>query len=247
MPSVMTDSDSSQPKRSKRSSANQGTFDFGEAEAPFAPVVIPPPSAATEKNKTVPVLPMTATPSPKQEENPSEKISVPLEPKVRASEPAVSHTLSVTIEPQEKRKTSMSTTPPTVSDYRKNVERQTREQKSFDSVLATVGYSLLAAIVLVAGLAGYGGYVIWQQVQNQASTVRQLDAKYQQETALLRESLVNKQTDIDKLNDLVKRQQESSNRLKAMMDETTAALRAERAQRARETADLQQRLRRLSN
>jgi hypothetical protein len=243
----MTDSDSSQPKRIKRSAANQGTFDFGETEAPFAPVVIPPPSPVVEKARTVPVEPSAAAPSPKLVENPPEKISIPLESKVRPPEPVVSHTLSVTIEPQEKRKSPMSTTPPTVSDYRKNVERQTRDQKSFDSLLATVGYSLLAAILLVAGLAGYGGYVIWQQVQNQASTVRQLDAKYQQETALLRESLVNKQADIDKLNDLVKRQQESSNRLKAAMDETTAALRAERAQRAKETADLQQRLRRFSN
>ncbi len=58
--------------------------------------------------------------------------------------------------------------PPNLDDFRRNTERQSREQKSFGNVLATITYSILVAFILVTALAGYGGYILFQRIKLQS-------------------------------------------------------------------------------
>ena len=63
-------------------------------------------------------------------------------------------------------------------DYRANVERQSREQKSVGNILSYVVYALIAFFVISAGLAAYGADVIFKQLHDQSVTVTDLDARY---------------------------------------------------------------------
>lgn len=68
-------------------------------------------------------------------------------------------------------------TTPTFSQFQQNVQRQTREQRAVGSILSGIGAALLGGIVLVALLAGIGGWVLYGQIRDQSVTVQQLDAK----------------------------------------------------------------------
>jgi len=136
---------------------------------------------------------------------------------------------------------------PTISDFRKNADRQRREQKSVTSLLSGVAYALIGGILLVAILAGFGGYVLYKQIQNQAVTVAQLNDKLDGQIAALKieqEQFKKFATDQAAFDVEVK---EKLGKISAAADRTSAALRDEKESRAKDLAAIQKRLGRLEN
>jgi hypothetical protein len=82
---------------------------------------------------------------------------------------------------------TLSSSPtPSINDFRRNADRQRREQRSVNSLLSGVAYALIGGILLVGILAGFGGYVLWKQIENQSVTVAQLNAKIDEQVAQLK-------------------------------------------------------------
>ena len=78
---------------------------------------------------------------------------------------------------------------PTISEFRRNAERQRREQQSTSTLLSTTAYIFLGSLVLVAALAGFGGYTLWKQIKNQSVTITQLEAKFDGQVSALNQEL----------------------------------------------------------
>jgi hypothetical protein len=136
---------------------------------------------------------------------------------------------------------------PTISDFRKNADRQRREQRSVTTLVSGVAYALIGGIILVAGLAGFGGYVLWKQIQDQAVTVAQVNAKLDGEVALIKgdlEHLKKFATDQAAFDIEVK---EKLGKIAASTDRIAAGVREEREARAREISALQKRVTRVEN
>jgi hypothetical protein len=150
-----------------------------------------------------------------------------------------------------------------VVDYRANIERQSREQKSIGGVLSIIVYVLIGFFVISAALAGYGAYVLSRQIQQQSITVSDLDKRYASENAALSanlkttsDSLIESQAQVERQQDVIVHQQETINQLIATTNKlivttnqltanTTALagqLRQERQTRATETAALRGRV-----
>ena len=149
--------------------------------------------------------------------------------------------------------TSPSRPSPTV-DYRANIERQSREQKSVGNILSYVVYALIAFFVISAGLAAYGADVIFKQLHDQSVTVSDLDARYaaankdlNAKLASTQDTLTQAQAQIARQQDVIVKQQEELNRLIATTTETDNSLKQERQARAQETANLRARVRDLEN
>ncbi len=139
-------------------------------------------------------------------------------------------------------------------DYRSNVERQSREQKSVGSILSYIVYALIVLFVICAGLAGYGADIIFAKLHDQSATVSDLDQRYAAENKVLtsdlattQESLVQAQAQITRQQDLIVRQQEELNRLIAATNDNLTALKAEKQARIQDNATLRQRVRDLEN
>jgi hypothetical protein len=144
--------------------------------------------------------------------------------------------------------------PSITSDYRANVERQSREQKSVGSILSYVVYGLIAFFVLAAALAGYGGYVLSQRISDQSVTVNQLDTKYASankeliaKLATTQDTLNQAQAQITRENDLIVKQQDELNRLIAAINDNTKSLAVEKQARIQEAINLRARIRDLEN
>jgi hypothetical protein len=142
--------------------------------------------------------------------------------------------------------------PATISDFRGNAERQAREQKSVGGILSILVYTLIFAFVVGVGLAGYGAYIVSQQLQQQSATVHQLDEKYTGEVASLNtklastiDSLTQAQAQVAQQQDLISKQQELIAKLAANAAANADALKTERATRASETAALRSRVKAL--
>jgi len=142
-----------------------------------------------------------------------------------------------------------SVRPTSVVDYRTNVERQAREQKSVGNLLAYLVYGLIALFVIGSGLAGYGLTVLSKQIAGQSVTISDLDKHYAQanldlnaKLASTNDTLNQAQAQINRQQDLIVKQQETINRLLTAMEENAAAVRQERLARAEETASLRARL-----
>jgi hypothetical protein len=137
-----------------------------------------------------------------------------------------------------------------VVDYRTNVERQSREQKSVGDLLSIIVYTLIGLFVIGASLSGYGTYVIFKQLRQQSVTVSDLDARLSaQNSALATQlqttvtTLSEAQAQIGREQELILKQQETINKLIAAAQDNAAAIRTERATRADETASIRERLR----
>lgn len=133
---------------------------------------------------------------------------------------------------------------PSMSDFRRNTERQAREQENMGTLLSGVAYALIGGILLVATLAGFGGYILWRQIQNNATTVAQVDEKYSKEVAMLQDS--NKAL-ADQLDGMSRKQQEQVNRLAAALDAQRAESKTDRLNRDRQVTTLQQRVKKLED
>jgi septal ring factor EnvC (AmiA/AmiB activator) len=139
-----------------------------------------------------------------------------------------------------------------VVDYRTNVERQSREQKSVGNVLAIAVYALIGFFVVGAGLAGYGAHVIFVQLHQQSVTVSDLDNRFSEENKELNaklattlDTLTQAQAQIGREQELILKQQEAINQLMTVSAANTSALRQEKQARADETAQLRAQLKRL--
>jgi len=144
-------------------------------------------------------------------------------------------------------------------DYRANIERQSREQKSVGNILAYVVYVLIGLFVISAGLAGYGADVIFKQLHDQSVTVSGLDQKYgkltddlatklattQDTLTQAQAQIAQSQAQITRQQDLIVKQQDELNRLIAATSDNESALKQEKQSRAQETASLRERVREL--
>jgi uncharacterized protein involved in exopolysaccharide biosynthesis len=135
-------------------------------------------------------------------------------------------------------------------DYRANVERQSREQKSVGNILAYFVYGLLAIFIVSGGLAIYGAVVIFDKLHDQSTSISSLDDKYATKVANLgkqlaatQDTLTQAQAQIARQQDLINKEQEDLNKLLAQVSADSEALRAERQARAQETASLRGRVR----
>jgi hypothetical protein len=177
--------------------------------------------------------------------------TLPMKTIPTASPASSSSTSSATTLPSSvARAATSSPRPATTIDYRANVERQSREQKSVGNLLAYVVYGLIAFFVIGALLAGYGTKVIFDRLHDQSATVSDLDARYTAENkdlnaklATTQDTLTQAQAQIARQQDLILKQQEELNRLIAATNDNTSALRAEKQARAEETASLRERVR----
>jgi cell division protein FtsB len=138
---------------------------------------------------------------------------------------------------------SSSSRPASVSDYRSNIERQSREQKSVGNVLNILVYALIAFFVCGGLLAAYGAHDVYKQLRAQSTTVTELDTRYSAENQQLTENLKatqqgvqQLQTQLARAQELILRQQDALTRLQATLDAEAEALRQERATRAAETS-----------
>ena len=139
-------------------------------------------------------------------------------------------------------------------DYRANVERQSREQKSVGNILAYFVYGLIMVFVIGGGLAIYGSVIIFGKLHDQSATLSDLDAKYALKVSALntqitstQDNLAQAQAQIARQQDLINRQQEDLNRLLAAITDNSNALKAEKQARAQETAALRARVRDLES
>ncbi len=135
--------------------------------------------------------------------------------------------------------------PPTINDFRKNADRQRREQKSVTNLFSGIAYALIGGILLVAILAGFGGYILWRQIQNQAVTVAQVNSKLDAQVNALKaeqEQFKKFAADQSAFDLEVK---EKLVKISAATDRVSMGLRDERDARARDVAALQKRLNRL--
>ena len=130
------------------------------------------------------------------------------------------------------------------------MERQSKEQKSVGNILAYIVYALIALFVLGASLAGYGGYVLSKQIQQQSVTVGDLDQHYAEVTkdlnaklASTQDTLTQAQAQIARQQDLIVHQQEDISRLIAATNDNSTAIKTEKQGRVQETANLRARVR----
>ena len=148
------------------------------------------------------------------------------------------------------RSAASSPRPATTADYRANMERQAREQKSVGNLLTYVVYGLIGFFVISAALAGYGADVIFTRLHDQSVTVSDLKERYDAankdlsaKLAATQDTLGQAQAQIARQQDLIVKQQEDLNRLIAATNDNASALKAERQARAQETASLRTRVR----
>jgi hypothetical protein len=146
--------------------------------------------------------------------------------------------------------TSAATTrPASVVDYRTNVDRQAREQKSVGGILTILVYSLIFLFVSGACLATYGMYVITKQLNQQSVTMSDFDQRYSSDykdinsrLVITMDNLTQAQAQLAKQQDIIVKQQDVITKLLAAADDNAAALKQERATRAQETANIRSRL-----
>jgi hypothetical protein len=136
-----------------------------------------------------------------------------------------------------------------VSDFRANIDRQSREQKSVGGILEIVVYVLIGFFVLSACLAAYGAYTLSRQIHEQSVTMNDLNTRYDAQNKTLAaaiaasdENLTLAQAQIHHQQEQLLRDQDTITKLVSANDNTVAALRQERSTRAGETASLRARV-----
>lgn len=143
------------------------------------------------------------------------------------------------IEPAKTEKSAPMPTATPIIDYRKNVERQIREQRATTSILNTVAYVLIGLFVFFGALAGYGAYVIFNELKAQKVT-----------TAAIREEMKGSiqalQKELQESNETLSQVREENAQLTAALgariDSAQATINVERKTRDAETSDLKNRV-----
>jgi hypothetical protein len=239
---------SSRPPPAHRPAEGTPEFDFGpEPElAPFAPIVIKPKPPEPSMEKPSMEKPSVEKPAPAAPQSGSVYFSRGDSDRSSVSRPAVTRPSAETppAQPSTPGK-SMPLQTPAVSEFRKNVERQTREQRAVGDVLSWIGYSLLGGLIVVALMAGFGGYTLYRMIEDQSVTVAQFDAKYGAETAALHENVKELDQQMAQTRNLVGRQQDQITRLSSRVDEANAVIKTQKQIIDRDLTDLKGRVRRM--
>ncbi len=194
--------------------------------------------------------PTSKAPSPEKEAP-----STPMKTIPTASSSSTASASSTAAPASAARATTASTSrPASTVDYRANVERQSREQKSVGSILSYIVYALIAFFVISAALAGYGAHVIFKQLDDQSVTVSDLDKKYsdankdlQAKLATTQDALAAAQAQIQRQQEVIVAEQTDINKLIAATNDNSNAIKAEKTARAAETANLRSHVRDLES
>jgi outer membrane murein-binding lipoprotein Lpp len=129
-----------------------------------------------------------------------------------------------------------------VDDFRRNAERQSKEQKAVGSLLAWISYSLVGAVLLVATLAGVGGWTLYRLIQKQSVTVAELDSQYKGEFAQVREQMAAEalalQSALNRSNDRL----DATTNLAIKQQDTIKALLGQAERQASSLAQFQEKL-----
>jgi uncharacterized protein HemX len=131
-----------------------------------------PPASTPE-----PELPFGSSPSSAATESDPEVMVIKGPPRPAGYVPPASS-------PHEE-ESNMNPMNPTALNVKKSVDRQRKEQRAVASILSGVGLVLLLIIGGCAGLAGFGGFVLWKQIQRQSVTVDQMEQRLNKEIASL--------------------------------------------------------------
>ena len=142
---------------------------------------------------------------------------------------------------------------PTAPDYRRNVQRQVREQRAVGSILGIV--VALIALLLLAGIgfAGYGAYILFQDLGAQKVSTSQLRAalrgdidqlqaaqeKARKDLRIIQDALIDQQEDTARLADSVGFRLD---KLQDAVNEEQRARQAETLLLRRRAAELEQKL-----
>ena len=145
--------------------------------------------------------------------------------------------------------------PNPVIDYRKNVQRQVREQKKVGSALGTLAYGALGLLIVFGVLASYGAYVIFGELRMQKATAQQIQQKLTGQIEALQANLMQTQTALEthskQSNEMLVALQEKLETQNKTFQSAIAIERKNRevALRTRDdqASELRQRIRRLEN
>jgi hypothetical protein len=190
-------------------------FDFANGDAGAAHIELgndrPHPSESSQANDSRPVGASSAqhryvrVNPPIQGEDNTPKSGTPgtprTEPVARGSTtriPAPNSFSNSKDSPLHPNPNNMST--PTFSTFQQNVQRQAREQKAVGSILSGVVVVIFSLIIICAGLAGYGGYILHKQIGEQSVSIDQLETKMVANVDLLQSSLKETVAAVDALN-----------------------------------------------
>lgn len=83
-------------------------------------------------------------------------------------------------------------------DFRENVQRQAAEQKSIGRILTVISLSFLVLIIGAFALATYGGYVIWNRLNDQSATIAEVESKFTSRISTLQASIDRLQIELNK-------------------------------------------------
>lgn len=99
---------------------------------------------------------------------------------------------------------------PTPISATRSIDRQVKEQKAISSLLHGAGLALVCTILLFAGLASLGGYVLYKQMQDQSATLALLEQNTKQRMFEMEMDLIKRD------NDLAKNLEQSNLRMTAL-------------------------------
>ncbi len=208
-----------------------------QTPAPAAPAPAPAPEPKPKPKQAAAAVPPAAPeeevvfipgpPRPQPQAQPQPKVEAKAEVKAEAkaearTESKIELPKQPSVQPPPEKPAMATPTPQHIDDFRRNAERQKKEQQSFGNVLATVTYSILVAFILATGLAGYGGYILFKKIELQRMTLAELDRRYEAEVVGLKEDLARSHAETAKLGDVVTAQQEQIARLRAAIDKVNA-------------------------
>ncbi len=118
---------------------------------------------------------------------------------------------------------------PIFSQYQQNVQRQSREQRAVGSLLSGLAIVLISSVVLVGGLAAYGGWVLSQQIHKQSVTLSQLESRLTENIRKLQDGLKETVTVVENLGAQTQAQKQQIGWLQNQAEEIRAQSKKDRA------------------
>lgn len=163
--------DPTPPQARRPPKARTLEFDLG-----LAPTKTSRPARSQAKDKSPPLHPPSTQPPhfharPRRTTNPppaaesAPKSVPPPEPTQATATPIP----TATGEP------TMNQAQPAPLNVKKTIERQSREQNAMSHLLNGAAIAFLCTVLLIASLAGLGGYVLYKQLRNQSATIALLE------------------------------------------------------------------------
>lgn len=157
------------------------------------------------------------TPSPQRTEPAAMHKEIPLDKDPSAVVFKAPERKTSTSTPSSTMNSSSTATPlRSAVNARENIQRQQREQKTFNTLMGSAATFVLIGSLIFLGLAGLGGYVLWSQIQKQSVTVALLETNMRREMS---EMQITMQTTNQKLQQDFDATALKINRLTALAEE----------------------------